>query len=503
MKSLLLILSFLIPLLLTGQQLPFQGKLSENGQVVTGQRTFVFTINSGGINWTETHPNEQVTNGLYALILGQNTPLPTNLFDQQIALPMAVEVNGQVVSTVNLYPPIESDPTVPAFLKDGVSWAEVSNKPTLDESSTNELQQLSVNGNDLSITNGNTVALPSGQNPALLEVGENLTQDETALEQLVQTGTLSTNTAWQSFNLLKGGKLKAVEVEFANSISVDVEFRLYPGTGTGSQAIWSRNFSAADYGPTLGLQSFPVSDFIDINLEAGENYTLHVAGTGNDLLFRIAANDPYPFGTTNIAPTTDLVFKIILETESGYLLEVKQDLTSVNTPFVVHDRIEDKTGFVMPVGIIAPYGGSAPPKGWLLCDGSTVRRDAYSDLFTAIGTAWGQGDGSTTFHLPDLRGQFLRGVSSGTNTDPDANSRTASNGGNSGNNVGSYQADEFKSHNHPPPNGSTGYWSNTNIGPTNDLLGDNNKARPLSSTGNSGGSETRPRNAYVNFIIKY
>lgn len=57
----------------------------------------------------------------------------------------------------------------------------------------------------------------------------------------------------------------------------------------------------------------------------------------------------------------------------------------------------------LPSGIIMPYVGSSAPKGYLLCDGSAVSRTDYARLFSAIGTAYGEGDGSTTFNLPDLR----------------------------------------------------------------------------------------------------
>lgn len=69
-------------------------------------------------------------------------------------------------------------------------------------------------------------------------------------------------------------------------------------------------------------------------------------------------------------------------------------------------------GAGMPAGAIAAYAGSKAPEGWLLCDGSTVSRKSYPLLFAAIGTAYGSGDGSTTFGLPDLRGRVPMGISS-------------------------------------------------------------------------------------------
>lgn len=103
---------------------------------------------------------------------------------------------------------------------------------------------------------------------------------------------------------------------------------------------------------------------------------------------------------------------------------------------------------LLPSGIILPFGGATPPAGWLFCNGQLVNRTTYSSLFSAIGTVHGSGDGSTTFHLPDLRGRFLRGtdimsqnaVTTAAGRDPDKAGRLASNaGGNTGDNVGSVQ----------------------------------------------------------------
>lgn len=63
-----------------------------------------------------------------------------------------------------------------------------------------------------------------------------------------------------------------------------------------------------------------------------------------------------------------------------------------------------------PTGSIMSYAGSSAPVGWLLCNGEAIDRTLYSDLFSVIGEDWGEGDGSTTFNLPDLRGKFLRGM---------------------------------------------------------------------------------------------
>lgn len=62
------------------------------------------------------------------------------------------------------------------------------------------------------------------------------------------------------------------------------------------------------------------------------------------------------------------------------------------------------------IGFIKPYAGTSIPEGYLLCNGAAISRAQYPELFAAIGTTWGAGDGASTFNVPDLRGFFLRGV---------------------------------------------------------------------------------------------
>ena len=86
-----------------------------------------------------------------------------------------------------------------------------------------------------------------------------------------------------------------------------------------------------------------------------------------------------------------------------------------------------------PSGVIVPFAGGPTalpnpgirqdvPDGWLLCVGTAVSRTAYSSLFTVIGTTYGVGDGSTTFNLPDMRGNVPVGVKSTQTSNPDIRS---------------------------------------------------------------------------------
>jgi microcystin-dependent protein len=68
-------------------------------------------------------------------------------------------------------------------------------------------------------------------------------------------------------------------------------------------------------------------------------------------------------------------------------------------------------------GMVSHFAMAAPPAGWLRANGAAVSRTAYADLFSRIGTTHGAGDGSTTFSLPDLRGEFIRGWDNGRGVD--------------------------------------------------------------------------------------
>ena len=175
------------------------------------------------------------------------------------------------------------------------------------------------------------------------------------------------------------------------------------------------------------------------------------------------------------------------------------------------------SGGVSPVASMTAYVGTSAPDGWLLCHGAAVSRTTYAGLFAVIGTAWGQGDGSTTFNLPDMRGLFLRGRDRGAGNDPNAGTRTAiATGGATGDNVGSYQADEVKQHTHSG-NITTGLRGFDNAGAVG-FSGSNhadNQATTGTVTGTTGltggtykegtanTNESRPVNIAVNWIIKY
>ena len=131
----------------------------------------------------------------------------------------------------------------------------------------------------------------------------------------------------------------------------------------------------------------------------------------------------------------------------------------------------------VPTGSLNPFAGSAAPTGWLLCDGSAVNRVTYAALFAVTSTAYGAGDGSTTFNVPDLRGRVI--VGSGTGAQQGVSSSGIITGGTAltARSVGQFFGDERtelhthiqNSHYHT---GTTGK-AYTDSGPTNVVLENN------------------------------
>lgn len=72
------------------------------------------------------------------------------------------------------------------------------------------------------------------------------------------------------------------------------------------------------------------------------------------------------------------------------------------------------TGDTLPIGAITEFGGETAPTNWLFCNGQAVSRETYAELFSVIGTTYGEGDGSTTFNVPDFSSRSPMGVGTGT-----------------------------------------------------------------------------------------
>lgn len=120
-----------------------------------------------------------------------------------------------------------------------------------------------------------------------------------------------------------------------------------------------------------------------------------------------------------------------------------QEFTPSGGPTYVYKAprwIVKATTIGLPAGAIIFGVMVSTPVNFLLCNGAAVSRTTYADLFAAISTTFGAGNGTTTFNVPDLRGQFIRGADAGRGLDP---SRVA----------GSNQANQLQSHAHTASSG--------------------------------------------------
>lgn len=178
-----------------------------------------------------------------------------------------------------------------------------------------------------------------------------------------------------------------------------------------------------------------------------------------------------------------------------------------------------------PVGTILAWAGEMKsiPDNWKFCNGRSLNKKKYPALFEAIGANWG-GDGAPKFNLPDLRGLFLRGIDAGKGRDPDTQKRTPSKPGGKPNGIGSLQDDSFQNHAHNNGphlhdfnalNNSASISYESGINPRNipssiwprystfeaqsEILG---PKRYHTRRDIFIGEETRPKNAYVYWIIK-
>jgi microcystin-dependent protein len=134
------------------------------------------------------------------------------------------------------------------------------------------------------------------------------------------------------------------------------------------------------------------------------------------------------------------------------------------------------------VAQVAFFAMNTAPTGWLKANGATISRTTYADLFAAIGTTFGAGDGSTTFRLPDMRGEFARGWDDGRGID-------------TGRAFGSAQADDLKSHTH-----TYSALPGANVNAYAFGQGQQVGTRQTAATG---GTETRPRNIALLACIKF
>ena len=172
-------------------------------------------------------------------------------------------------------------------------------------------------------------------------------------------------------------------------------------------------------------------------------------------------------------------------TFNGTNLIVGGSVTSSSGGFIFPDASVQTTAALIPAGSMTLFAATTVPSGWLECNGALISTTTYANLYSIIGTTYGSGSG--TFALPDMRGYFARGWDHGAGVDP-------------GRTFGSTQADAFASHVHGTYN-----YIIPNSGPNPGFQGASLYSPTNSGSGTfaTGGTETRPKNVALMYIIKY
>ncbi len=186
--------------------------------------------------------------------------------------------------------------------------------------------------------------------------------------------------------------------------------------------------------------------------------------------------------------------------ELGGLISTEKLKFSLNTLYSIFEKIDQSLTFpgtkAQMVGSIAIFAEEYYPVHYIECDGRSLDKTQYPELFTALGYKYG-GSGDN-FKIPDSRGLFLRGWDHGSGIDPDANSRIDRGDGTAGDRAGTRQAHQIFNHIHNTTWGTHGFGTGSrgsfargqDLGPL-----DNQQ------TDSYGGSETRPKNMAVVYAI--
>lgn len=195
--------------------------------------------------------------------------------------------------------------------------------------------------------------------------------------------------------------------------------------GNGSTAIWKFAIIGGHNDETYNLNDFPTktgggaSGTWGINISGNANNATKWNGMINDLTTENNTDTWIPVLKDNkLQHTTKANMTVGNATKATHDSAGQQINTtyikglSISNNALIYTKGNGTTGNVdlIPAGTVQMFAGNTIPAGWLLCDGSAVSRTDYAKLFSAIGTTWGAGDGSTTFNLPNSIGRFAEGA---------------------------------------------------------------------------------------------
>ncbi|NWA10690.1 phage tail protein [Pseudomonas gingeri] len=237
--------------------------------------------------------------------------------------------------------------------------------------------------------------------------------------------------------------------------------------------------------PSVGLVN---GKFVDENPVNGSPGSLIPAVWGNavteELLNVVQAGGLQPSETARDQLLTAIrtIIQSSLPVEQVRTTLAAYGITDAYTKAEIEEKLKNTSA--LPVGVMVPFPKGTVPPGYLEVDGSVQSAATYPDLYAYLGTTFNTGsEPAGFFRLPESRGEFLRGWDHGRGVDV-------------GRAIGSYQADDFKSHNHKLTFGA-------NVGGGGNISGGTGFGSfSTAAIEASGGSETRPRNWSVMWCIK-
>jgi microcystin-dependent protein len=251
----------------------------------------------------------------------------------------------------------------------------------------------------------------------------------------------------------------------------------------------------------ISIENGNIDNISNITADTATITTLNTSKINTD---NVSSNTLYSKSSAGYSTSQSYINTTLLQANTANINTITSNTVSTNNLVATTSNITTLNVLdifnLIPAGTIqmSVTNTTNPPSGWLYCRGQEVSRTTYNRLFTAIGTTFGIGDGTTTFNIPNFQGAFLRGL----------NVTGSAISGYTTGTIGQYKIDQMRPHYHEiyqmpnptstepvAPGGSTAqdnqyYTANTSLGGKDD--------RGLFLTG-----ETVPYHTMVNYLIKY
>lgn len=293
-------------------------------------------------------------------------------------------------------------------------------------------------------------------------------------DSISATGIYTNDNNLQSEIPVSADELTLIHIETENNAS-----QFCMRTSSGEPQTWRRSRQGLTWGDWIEIQSDIYRAISDANqaLKSGFYSLPSSLGAANSPLSGISGTLVVTQGGSDQNYVSQTWIQSNENDEERIFVRHKKLSAWTSWVELHHSGNSDEVGFIKyAITTVTPTGR------YIKANGAAVSRTAYADLFAKIGTFWGSGDGSTTFNVPDLRGEFIRTWDDGRGVD-------------SGRSFGTFQADELKSHSHGTVTTS---YVGSDTGTAQQLADDT-----PGQTGSTGGSETRPRNVALIAWIRY